>query len=310
MQINVKVKVREVSSQSELTYSMISLIATIASYLVVYEQLLLTVLLGTLTGLSVVYTVLYYTKQQLKRKIDKKKSERDIKSGETTTHNAVRLKSISLNPAINEKQATTVDTPTIKTIQSEYDLEFFMIRLYKNGIAVTRLKEGMEKSRGLSLNRLGEICMHKITISTWKPTTGSPFVRFPISRLIGCFHAEGTSIPSFIMDFKVKTWHLAVDSPSEVNYIVKGFKLMGERMRKDNQFMSSVTKLLSQQTSLAQKSPSYTPSKQEHKVLTASPPTRKGSTNTAAALLFQNVGGNDDDDGQSVSTINTIVHHH
>lgn len=297
---------------------MTALIDAIVSYLVAYEQMLVTVLLGTLTALSVVYTVLYYTKQELKRKIEKKKKISEVrinKSTETTDQNAVISKPIPANSS-GEKRITTatVVSPTTKTIQSEYNLEHFMIRLYKNGVAVTRLKEGMEKSRGISLNRMGEICMHKVaSSSTWKPTGGSPFVRFPLSRLIGCFHAEGTSMPSFIMDFKVKTWHLAVGSSIEVNYIVRGFKIMGEKLRTDDEFLNSVISLLSKQTSLQSQHPSSNmPSKQEYKVLTASPPSRKGSTSTAAALLFPQTssGNDDDDDALSVSTINTNVRNH
>lgn len=292
---------------------MSALIDVIVSYLVAYEQLLVTVLLGILTALSVLYTILYYTKQELKRKIENKKKQkisevRINKSVETTTdQHDVIMKPISANSS-GEKQIVKVGTPTTKTIQSEYNLEHFMIRLYKNGVAVTRLKEGMEKSRGISLNRLGQICMHKVSSSTWKPTTGSPFVRFPLEKLIGCFHAEGTSMPSFIMDFKVKTWHLAVSSWNEVNFVVIGFKLMAEKLRTDkNEFMSSVVTLLSKQTSSqSQHSSSNMSSKREHKVLTASPPSRKGSTSTAAALLFPQTSGNDDDDDAlSVSTINT-----
>jgi uncharacterized membrane protein YciS (DUF1049 family) len=299
---------------------MSALIDVIVSYLVAYEQLLVTVLLGILTALSVLYTILYYTKQEIKRKIENKKKQkisevRINKSVETTTdQHDVIVKPISVNSS-GEKQIVTVGTPTTKTIQSEYNLEHFMIRLYKNGVAVTRLKEGMEKSRGISLNRLGQICMHKVSSSsTWKPTTGSPFVRFPLEKLIGCFHAEGTSMPSFIMDFKVKTWHLAVGSWYEVNFIVIGFKLMAEKLRTDkDEFMSSVVTLLSKQTSSqSQHSSSNMSSKREHKVLTASPPSRKGSTSTAAALLFPQTSGNDDDDDDalSVSTINTNAHNH
>ena len=297
---------------------MSALIDVIVSYLVAYEQLLVTVLLGILTALSVLYTILYYTKQELKRKIEYKKKQkisevRINKSVETTTdQHDVIMKPISANSCGEKQIVSVVGTPTTKTIQSEYNLEHFMIRLYKNGVAVTRLKEGMEKSRGISLNRLGQICMHKVSSSTWKPTTGSPFVRFSLEKLIGCFHAEGTSMPSFIMDFKEKTWHLAVGSWYEVNFVVIGFKLMAEKLRTDkSEFMSSVVTLLSKQTSSQlQHSSSNMSSKREHKVLTASPPSRKGSTSTAAALLFPQASGNDDDDDDalSVSTINTNAH--
>ena len=297
---------------------MSALIDVIVSYLVAYEQLLVTVLLSILTALSVLYTILYYTKQELKRKIENKKKQkisevRINKSVETTTdQHDVIMKPISANSSGEKQIVSVVGTPTTKTIQSEYNLEHFMIRLYKNGVAVTRLKEGMEKSRGISLNSLGQICMHKVSSSTWKPTTGFPFVRFSLEKLIGCFHAEGTSMPSFIMDFKVKTWHLAVDSWYEVNFVVIGFKLMAEKLRTDKEFMSSVVTLLSKQTSSqSQHSSSNMSSKREHKVLTASPPSRKGSTSTAAALLFPQASGNnddDDDDALSVSTINTNAH--
>jgi hypothetical protein len=52
--------------------------------------------------------------------------------------------------------------------------------------------------------------------------------------------------------FKVKIWHLAVETALDVNYIVKGFKTMTERASKEHNFVKNLTNLLSQQSNSIQ----------------------------------------------------------
>lgn len=279
----------------------------IIEYAIKYEQLLITVLVGTVTALSILVVILHHIKRNLKARVEKEKTK--LKKVESKVElNVVPIPSNNqtANVTITEiKKEISIKESPDKHINTEYNLEEFLIRLFKTGIAVTRLKEGLEKQRCIGLNKNGEICMHKITHPNVKPNANAAFVRFPISKLIGCFHSTGTSKPSFIMDFKVKIWHLAVETALDANYIVKGFKTMTERASREHNFVKNLTNLLSQQSNSIQMKTIASPISSTTTITTT-----KGTTSTAALLLSTPSSTYTDidcDDNNSVSTINTTL---
>lgn len=129
-----------------------------------------------------------------------------------------------------------------------YNLEEFMVRLYKIGFYVVRLKsDGARKERFLSIDQKGNICFHKMAavqqheLPRRYPT---PYFRLPVTKLRECFVCEESPEPSFIMDFKSKTLHLAVNSLTDRDYIVKGIKLIVQRAKNNSNFLLRSSSLL------------------------------------------------------------------
>jgi hypothetical protein len=129
-----------------------------------------------------------------------------------------------------------------------YNLEEFMVRLYKLGFFVKRLKHGgVEKERFISIDQKGNVCFHKlanVSENDIPRRSASPYFRIPIAQLKECFACEDSPGPSFIMDFKSKTLHLGVSSLVDRDYIVKGIKLIVQRARKNASFLIRSSSLL------------------------------------------------------------------
>lgn len=167
------------------------------------------------------------------------------------------------------KQPSNEELPLIKTVKKSisfntvYNLEEFMVRLYKIGFLVRRMKAGgVEKERFLSIDQKGNLLFHKL--SSYKNANGEPmrcssaYFKFPIGQLKDCFACEETPPPSFIMDFKGKTLHLAVHSLIDRDYIVKGLKLIMQRAKNNSNFLLRSSSILDQSPT-----PSDTPLRME-----------------------------------------------
>lgn len=130
-----------------------------------------------------------------------------------------------LEPESSSVKSVSLNTP--------YDLDDFLFRLYKTGFAVLKLKtNGKQKPRCLSLNLKLELCLHHGTKK--RRSSLSSGWKAPFSELLDCFPCEGSTPPSFIMEFKDKTNHLGVSSALDVTYIVNGLKMMISKYRKDH----------------------------------------------------------------------------
>jgi hypothetical protein len=129
-----------------------------------------------------------------------------------------------------------------------YNLEEFMVRLYKLGFFVKRIKQGgVVKERFISIDQKGNICFHKlakVSENELPKRSPTPYFRIPIAQLRECFACEDSPEPSLILDFKSKTLHLGVSSLVDRDYIVKGIKLIVQRAKKNASFLIRSSSLL------------------------------------------------------------------
>lgn len=172
-----------------------------------------------------------------------------------------------------------------------YNLEEFMIRLYKLGFFVIRLKsDGTRKERFISIDQKGKLCFHKLAAiaSNEQPKKHSkPYIRLPLSSLRECFACDDSPEPAFILDFKSKMLHLAVASFVDRDYIVKGIKLIRLRAQKNSTFLIRNSSLLEDSaTPLA--------------------PRRRTENGNGEYEEGEGDGGEDDDDDRSLATMTTM----
>jgi hypothetical protein len=167
----------------------------------------------------------------------------------------------SYKRAVADAQAAAVAPPTPDSLEfppmtikksisfnTVYNLEEFMVRLYKLGFFVRRLKHGgVVKERFISIDQKGNICFHKlanVAENELPKRSPSPYFRIPIAQLRECFICEDSPEPSLILDFKSKTLHLGVSSLVDRDYIVKGIKLIVQRAKKNASFLIRSSSLL------------------------------------------------------------------
>lgn len=147
----------------------------------------------------------------------------------------------NVNPARTVKKSISFNTV--------YNLEEFMVRLYKVGFLVRRLKNGgVEKERFVTIDKKGRIRFHKVLESKQKNQQPvrcpKPYFSFPIGTLRECFVCDDSDVPSFIMDFPGKSLHLAVASVLDRDYIVKGLNLVVQRAKNNSNFLLRSSSLL------------------------------------------------------------------
>lgn len=155
---------------------------------------------------------------------------------------------IAIEPVAEEEEPVRSIKKSI-SFNTVYNLEEFMVRLYKVGFLVKRLKNGgVEKERFISIDQKGNIRFHKVLESKHnkqgpiKCTT--PYFSFSIATLKECFVCDENPPPSFIMDFQGKTLHLAVASTLDRDYIVKGMNLVMQRAKNHANFLIRSSSLL------------------------------------------------------------------
>jgi hypothetical protein len=148
-----------------------------------------------------------------------------------------------------------------------FNLEEFMAVAYQRGVRVTKVrvrgKGKTRKMRLLSLNRHGEVMLHKIkgakisSLPSMSLSMGSgPYWRCPLHLMGDCFdcgEGEGGEGKEegwhtgcgFIMDFshtgtgtRGKTLHLEVASATDRSYLVKGFRLLAQKAKADASFFA------------------------------------------------------------------------
>ena len=210
---------------------------SIVENLVRVYQLHIVVTIACIVSCTIVYIIVIYEKKRV--------SEMNRLLKEAQEHqNSVEITSSEPEPVeINHK--TIKKSISFNTI---FNLEEFMVRLYKIGFLVRRIKtDGTEKERFISIDRNGNICFHKLA----SPRAGEvarrqkiPYFRLSIKLLNECFICEESPIPSFIMDFTKKTLHLAVASKIDRDYIVKGIRLIVQRAMNNSSFLLRSSSLL------------------------------------------------------------------
>lgn len=202
-------------------------------------QIRFVVSIGVVLAASILYIIISFDKMRektmVKAKTDESAPNYELPQGPTENDELPSVKTIKKSISFN----------------TVFNLEEFMVRLYKIGFLVRRMKAGgIEKERFLSIDRKGNLRFHKLSGS--KNANGeplrctTPYFKFPIGQLKDCFACEESPPPSFIMDFKGKTLHLAVQSLIDRDYIVKGLKLIMQRAKNNNNFLLRNGTLLEQ----------------------------------------------------------------
>jgi len=181
-----------------------------------------------------------------------------------------------------------------KSVNTEIDVEEFMNRLFATGFVVMRHKHSnVIKSRCLKLNDQCDLCIFKQFKQKNRviQPTGGPYIRIPLRELRDCFPCEGSSPPTFILDFANKTIQISAEFVLDNHYLVKGFQGLLRNMKADSSCLKNWSQRFQQRlaTTRAIKS--------------------KNSASSSSFYLFSspNKGQMDDDDLRSVSTINTMV---
>uniref|UniRef100_A0A7S3GR87 Uncharacterized protein n=1 Tax=Spumella elongata TaxID=89044 RepID=A0A7S3GR87_9STRA len=166
-----------------------------------------------------------------------------------------KLVSVDVEPVLTPVVEDTSNTAPARTVKKSisfntvYNLEEFMVRLYKVGFLVRRLKNGgEEKERFITIDQKGRIRFHKVLESKQKNQQPvrchKPYFSFPISTLRECFACDDSDVPSFIMDFQGKTLHLLVATTLDRDYIVKGMNLVVQRAKNNANFLLRSSSLL------------------------------------------------------------------
>lgn len=206
-------------------------------YLMKIDPLLLIGSLTATVASIIVYIILKYSR----------KKEKALTGSSKDIAKALEVPTVKSPSADKEP-----DTYTIKksiSFNTVYNLEEFMVRLYKIGFLVRRLKSGgIEKERFISIDQKGSIRFHKVLQSKHNDQAPvrchKPYFSFPISTLKECFACDENPPPSFIMEFQGKTLHLAVASTLDRDYIVKGLNLVMQRAKKNSNFLLRSSSLL------------------------------------------------------------------
>ena len=123
-------------------------------------------------------------------------------------------------------------------INTIYNLDDFMIRLYKTGFVVKRVKPGEKKVRCLKIDSRGRLCLYKqfeekeIVIPI-----GKPYMRFELYDLMDTFICEEDNKAAFILEFKEKTLLFTCPLALDANYLVEGFKNLIFRLKMDREYL-------------------------------------------------------------------------
>jgi len=126
-------------------------------------------------------------------------------------------------------------------VQTCFNLEEFMLRATKLGFQVTRIKDNARKKRLLGLTKTGDVVLHKLgsgKINQASVRLQRPYWKLSLRSIADCFECAEASEPSLIMDFSKKMLHLGVDSLLDRDYMVKGFRLLMQRLQQNSTFFS------------------------------------------------------------------------
>mmetsp|Transcript_19973 Transcript_19973/g.33446 ORF Transcript_19973/g.33446 Transcript_19973/m.33446 type:complete len:300 (+) Transcript_19973:86-985(+) len=230
---------------SSVLPGLVQLIALIAEY----QQLLLIWSICVPTAMGIIGIVLSYRGSKPSGKAAEKVSP---KENIVAQDGAVRSSDPNGGMAANSTPPTRPISKSI-SFNTVFNLEEFMVRLYKLGFRVQRLKEKEVKQRLIGITRGGEVVLHKVppNASTRNSATNvairaqRPYWKIGLKQLMDCFASANDKVPSFIMDFKGKTLHLGVATLLDRDYLVKGFRLLMHRMLANANFFARSTAILS-----------------------------------------------------------------
>lgn len=204
------------------------------------------------------------------------------------------------SPAMSRPPKLVIDPPKaaapaspvrVESVNTEVDVDEFVNRLFAFGFVVTRHKpNNVIKTRCLKLNDQCDLCIFKQfkQKSRVVQPTGGPYMRIPLRDLRDCFPCEGSTPPTFILDFSHKTIQLSTDLELDTNYLVQGFKGLLRRVRKEPQFLATWAQRFQQRLANARGVKS-----------------KSGSSSFFFFSAPKRSAG-DDDDLLSVSTVNTL----
>lgn len=131
------------------------------------------------------------------------------------------------------KQTSNYQSESSNTL---YNLEDFMLRLYRYGFVVQRIKVNEKKIRCIKINRNGELCIYKnFEEKDVILPVGKPYIRMDLLELRDCFRCEDQN--SFIMEFKTKSFHFGTRIGLDTTYLVEGFKHLAVEIKADKQYI-------------------------------------------------------------------------
>lgn len=151
------------------------------------------------------------------------------------------------NNADGSTVASSSATPSNKTNNSKYqsesvntvyNLDDFMIRLFKTGFVVKRVKPGEKKVRCLKIDSRVRLCLYKqFEEKEIVVPIGKPYLRMDFMDLQDSFICEEDNKAAFILDFKEKTLLFTCPLALDANYLVEGFKNLIQRLKVDKDYI-------------------------------------------------------------------------
>lgn len=143
-----------------------------------------------------------------------------------------------------QKQSPCIATASI-SCNTSFDLDDFLVRMYKTGFFVHRVKDGIAKARCIVVNENCEFCMYKdVRPALLSAAFVAPYATYPMTDLRDSFQCDGPLSPNFILEFRSKTIHFTAPSALDAAYLAEGFKAVVGRLRFDKLFPEHHAKLV------------------------------------------------------------------
>jgi hypothetical protein len=135
----------------------------------------------------------------------------------------------------SEERSSMYQSESVNTV---YNLDDFMIRLFKTGFVVKRVKPGEKKIRCLKIDSQARLCLYKqFDEKEIVLPIGKPYLRMNFVDLQDSFICEEDNKSAFILDFKEKTLLFTASIPLDAAYLVEGFKNLMQRLKVDKNYL-------------------------------------------------------------------------
>ena len=192
----------------------------------------ISLLLGLVAGMLMFYLRGKQHTHQSSQNSDQSKLQIDTSFSSTSPSQGSNKSGRGLKSAL--KQTSNYQSESVNTL---YNLDDFMLRLYRFGFVVNRIKGNDRKLRCIKINRNGELCIYKnYEEKDVVMPSGKPYIRIDLLELRDCFRCEDNT--SFILEFKSKSFHLATRIGLDTSYLVDGFKYLSLEVKADKNYIT------------------------------------------------------------------------
>jgi len=144
---------------------------------------------------------------------------------------------------ISTPSTTSSQTPRFMSeskANTKFDMDEFILRLFKTAFLVKRVKGDEKKLRCIKINEYCQICLYKTFVENDSAIlpTGQPYIVLPISELSMCFPCDDGKGRTFILEFKQRLLQLETTTLLDANYLVSGFESLAARVKYDKIFLN------------------------------------------------------------------------